>query len=255
MRRLRVLAALEDRDFPTAEELLASYRLRRFDTNWALTYSVLTALTRAAVVQPADEPAILQQARQFADALVEKWPRRATSYTALAAVFNRQRRYDEALAAAERAAQLKPQAFYVLLVRGSIRQCVAIARQSPADFAAAKEDLEKAYRRAPRLDAEAQHALARFLAATPDAATRDPKRAIELERGVGDRLRARQYEGVAVLAAAHANLGRFQEAVELARAASEQSRPEERPRFDRLLQACNDSQPFYLTAEGRWWPW
>lgn len=254
-RRWQVMTALQEQDFSGAEQMLAAMRSRRFERQWALQASVVLKLNQAAGSAEAEEHEALQAAMQIAEQLVAGWPRKAPSYVALAGVLNRKQEYQAAMQAIARAAALKPNAYYVFLLRGSIRQCSGIASKNAEDLQQAKADLERACQRAPARDIEARHALARFLAAAPEAAVRDPQRAIELERELVEKLGPRQNEGWAVMAAAHANLGEFRQAVELALAAIEHSRPVERGRFDRLLRSCQSGQPFYLAASGRWWPW
>jgi superkiller protein 3 len=140
---------------------------------------------------------------------LERNPRDIAAHFNLANALRRLRRNDEALASFERVIELEP-------ANTTAHLGVALCLVRQGRFRSAADELETATAAFPE-DRALADATARLLAACPDDAVRDGRRAVSIARSL---VRAeRSLSHIETLAMAHAESGAFARAVELQRSA------------------------------------
>jgi tetratricopeptide (TPR) repeat protein len=147
------------------------------------------------------------------------------------------RRYADAAAELRRLAADRPESTGYRLAEASALVLAGRDRE-------ARERLEQALGAFPR-DGHLAHALARLLAASPDPAVRDGRRALEIAQAIAGATRAPDH--LETLALAQAEAGRFEEAAASQRALVERLRPsaaaQEIERLTRNLRRYEAGQP------------
>jgi tetratricopeptide (TPR) repeat protein len=149
----------------------------------------------------------------------------------------RRKKYDEALADYTKSIELDPS--YV--VPWQLRRNVWEAKK---EYTKALADYQKASELAPKQPYGAGYhtSLAMLLAACPDAKIRDGKKALAAARKAYEL--AKGPSELATLAAAHAELGRFDEAVEWQTKASVAAPPAQTKDYQQRLKLYEDKKPY-----------
>jgi tetratricopeptide (TPR) repeat protein len=190
-----------------------------------------------------------QKGIEMARALCADHPPKPEGLQAAASAFMAAGRYDEALGAYRDGAKLVPGEPWPLL--GQSNALAALGR-----YAAARAALEQALRAFPS-DAGVRSMLARFLVTSPDGASRDGRRGLEMSQALlaaSDTVERRE-----TVAAALAENGRFDDAVRMQQSAirrcGEEGKPAFRERLQQVLHALEAHKPWreawpYRTREG-----
>lgn len=170
---------------------------------------------------------------------IELWDGNIAAHDGLAVVYLRQGRLDEALRECEQVVRLQPGD---LPSRDRLYGVYCLRR----DYAAAADTLRRTARQAPQ-DAQTRLALAWLLATCPDDRVRDGDEALKHAQAAQNLLGSDNPDVLEVLAAAHAELGRFDQALALseqaARQARQRSRPQQAGAIERRAAGYRAGQP------------
>lgn len=141
-----------------------------------------------------------------ADAALRLNPKLVTAHVVRGNALVRQRDYSGAMAAFESAMEVNPRNAALYGLRGR----VFAAR---GDYEAALQDFDKALKLDPK-DRDANNEIARFYAICPNDEYRDGAKAVEFARRACELSNWRWASSIGVLAAAYAELGDFEQAIE-----------------------------------------
>lgn len=176
-------------------------------------------ITRAISIDPAYPNAYDSRARAWAD----------------------QRDYDWALADYAKAIQLDPKFLDAYFGRAAVWE-------AKGEYAKARADLEHCVQIDPD-EADAHNGLAWLLATCPDDQTRDGQRAIEEAQKACGLSAWEDVNAIDTLAAAYAEAGDFDQAVEYAQRAIEKVPEHKKAAYEERLNLYRQKKPFRRTAE------
>jgi tetratricopeptide (TPR) repeat protein len=194
-------------------------------------------------------PGTRQKGIEMARAMYAEQPAKAEALQAAASVFMVAGRYDEALGVYGESGKAAPGEAWPLL--GETNALAAMGR-----YAAARAALERAVREYPA-DTGVRSMLSRFLVASPDAASRDGRRGLEISQALlaaSDTVERRE-----TVAAALAENGRFDDAIRMQESAirrcGDEGKPALRERMQQVLHSLQAHKPWreawpYRTREG-----
>lgn len=143
--------------------------------------------------------------------------------------------HDKAIADYNRLLKLTPESAVAFANRG-------VAYLGKGDFAKAKADLDKAIELAPKMT-DGLNSLAWFLATCPSDEFRDGKQAVEKAQLACELSDWKDWSYVGTLAAAHAELGQFDKALEFATKALELAPEESKPELKQRIEQFQAKKP------------
>lgn len=164
-------------------------------------------------------------------------PKDAESYSTRARAFHAKGDCDQAIADCTRAIALEPNLLEALLGRGH-------AYRDKGEYAKAGADFTEAVRKAPN-DADAHEGLAWLWATCPDAAFRDGKKALEYATKACQLTDWKDPNILDTLAAAYAELGKFDEAVQWEKKALEYLKDAKEPVLQELADQARGRLKLY----------
>jgi len=170
-----------------------------------------------------------------ADAALRLNPKLVAAHVVRGNALVRQRDYSGAVAAFEAALQVNPRDAALYGLRGR----VLAAR---GDYEAALQDFDKALKLDPK-DKDANNEIARFYAICPDESYRDGGKAVEFARRACELSRWRWASSIGVLAAAYAETGDFEQAIEWQVKATNMVEGNRRDEFEARLKLFKSQRP------------
>ena len=177
----------------------------------------------------------LQEAVNDYSQAIRVAPRLPVSYNNRGVAYAEAKKYDLAIRDYDQAIQLSQSAPVTFANRGT-------AKIGTGDYQGAKVDLEKALELAPMIP-DANNALAWFLSTCPEDSLRDGARAVELAEQANEPTEHKNWTFVDTLAAAHAEAGDFDAAVEWASKALELAPQRDKATCQEHLELFQSKQP------------
>ncbi|MFK7767905.1 MAG: tetratricopeptide repeat protein [Mariniblastus sp.] len=175
----------------------------------------------------------LSRAIRYAPSLSIAYGNRGVCYVS-------QNEFDNAIADHTKHTQLDPKSPFALANRG-------VAWLGKGEFAKAKADFEASEKMAPELD-ETLNGHAWFLATCPDEKYRDGKAAVEKAKLACENSKEKDWYHLDTLAAAYAELGKFDEAIKWAKKAVEVAPESKKKICEEQLARFERKEPFRSTV-------
>lgn len=158
------------------------------------------------------------------------------AYVNRSVILLQQKKWDQARRDLDMAQKLAPEDPVVWLNIGELEL-------AEGEFAKSMAAFEKAVELAPEI-AETQNGMAWILATAGEASVRQPEKAIELARKACEMSEYQDWSHLDTLAAAHANLGQFEEAIKWAQKALELVPDSNREEVTARIELYKAEQPF-----------